>query len=147
MHFLCFSLVKKRTVRINSYVHRRDAGDAECNRRPYWMSPFQNSRTLRTRIIPPIPAFLGTTNNGKMWEKIISKKKNAEKHNFCDTVKVEMFAGWIFSRVKTSRTHIFAEKNSDEKRPESKKLFKFYCFFAMFLVPSFLFCAYLVFRR
>ena len=38
-------------------------------------------------------------------------------------------------------------KNSDEKRTESKKLFKFYCFFAMFLVPSFLFCAYLVFRR
>jgi len=37
-------------------------------------------------------------------------------------------------------------KNSDEKRTESKKLFKFYCFFAMFLVPSFLFCAYLVFE-
>ena len=38
-------------------------------------------------------------------------------------------------------------KNSDEKRTESKKLSKFYCFFAMFLVPSFLFGAYLVFRR
>jgi len=38
-------------------------------------------------------------------------------------------------------------KNSYEKGTESKKLFKFYCFFAMFLVPSFLFCAYLVFRR
>ena len=24
-------------------------------------------------VIPPIPAFLGTTNNGKMWEKIISR--------------------------------------------------------------------------
>ena len=38
-------------------------------------------------------------------------------------------------------------KNSNEKGTESKKLFKFYCFFAMFLVPSFLFCVYLVFRR
>ena len=38
-------------------------------------------------------------------------------------------------------------KNSNEKGTECKKLFKFYCFFAMFLVPSFLFCAYLVFRR
>jgi len=32
------------------------------------------------------------------------------------TVKVEMFAGWIFSRVKTSRTHIFAEKKQREDK-------------------------------
>ena len=38
-------------------------------------------------------------------------------------------------------------KNSNEKGTESKKLFKFYCSVVIFLVPSFLFCVYLVFRR
>ena len=36
---------------------------------PSWISPFQNSRTLRPRIIPAIPTFLGTRNNGKTWQK------------------------------------------------------------------------------
>ena len=35
---------------------------------------------------------------------------------FLYTVKVEMFTGWIFSRVKTSRTHNFAEKNQREDK-------------------------------
>ena len=42
----------------------------------------------------------------------LDTKLGSDSESLEITVKVEMFAGWIFSRVKTSRTHIFAEKNS-----------------------------------
>ena len=54
-----------------------------------------------------------------MSSDLSSVVNGGEKYSITEgksTVKVEMFTGWIFSRVKTSRTHNFAEKNQREDK-------------------------------